>query len=110
VDSIDPVKLTTGLSYQHVSGFGAQAVVVAAMRQERVSSATYFRAPAYATLDLMAHYELNERVTLNAGLFNVTNTKYFNTQDVVGLSRTSAMRDLFAQTGRYLAVNATVRW
>jgi hemoglobin/transferrin/lactoferrin receptor protein len=110
VDSIDPVKLTTGLSYQHASGFGAQAVVVAAMRQERVSSATYFRAPAYATLDLMAHYDLNERVTLNAGLFNVTNTKYFATQDVVGLSRTSAMRDLYAQTGRYLAANATVRW
>ncbi len=110
VDSIDPLKLTTGLSYQHVSGFGAQAVLVAAMRQERVSSATYFRAPAYATLDLMTHYEVNERITLNAGLFNVTNTKYFNAQDVAGLSRTSPLRDLYAQTGRYIAANATVRW
>lgn len=110
VDSIDPIKLTTGLSYQHVSGFGAEAIVVAAMRQERVSSATYFRAPAYATLDLLVHYEVNPGLTLNAGLFNVTNAKYFNAQDVAGLSRTSAMRDLYTQPGRYLAFNATVRW
>jgi hemoglobin/transferrin/lactoferrin receptor protein len=110
VDSIDPVKLTTGLSYQHSSGFGADAIVVAAMRQERVSSASYFRAPAYATLDLLVHYEVNPGLTLNAGLFNVTNTKYFNTPDVVGLSRTSAMRDLYAQPGRYFAFNATMRW
>lgn len=110
VDSIDPIKVTTGLSYTHSSGFGADAVVVAAMRQERVSSATYFRAPAYATLDLMLRYDVNPGLTLNAGLFNVTNAKYFNSQDVSGLSRTSAMRDLYAQTGRYLAFNATVRW
>lgn len=110
IDSIDPVKLTTGLSYKGSSGFGADAIVVAAMRQDRVSSASYFRAPGYATLDLLVHYDVNPGFTINAGLFNVTNTKYFQSQDVAGLSRTSPMRDLYAQTGRYFALNATVRW
>ena len=110
VDSVDPVKLTVGASWQHPSGFGADVFVTHAWRHSRVSSSTYFKAPSYTALDLMAHYDWNESVTINAGLFNVTNAKYFVSQDVNGLSATSNLRDLYAQPGRYAAVNATIRW
>lgn len=110
IDSVDPVKLVAGLYWQGDGGFGADAVLTAALQHDRVSSASYFKAPGYATLDLMAHYEVNPNFRLNAGVFNVTDQKYFVAQDVIGLSATSGTRELYAQPGRYFAANATLRW
>lgn len=110
IDSVDPVKLVTGLSWQGEHGFGADAVLTASLQHDRVSTASYFKAPGYATLDLMAHYDMNPNFRVNVGLFNVTDQKYFVSQDVIGLAATSAARELYAQPGRYLAANATLRW
>jgi hemoglobin/transferrin/lactoferrin receptor protein len=110
IDSVDPLKLTTGVSWKHESGFGVDAVMVNALRHDRVSDASYFKSPAYTTFDLMFHYNVKPGLTLNGGIFNVTDTKYFVSQDVNGLARTSPLRDLYAQPGRYFALNATVRW
>jgi hemoglobin/transferrin/lactoferrin receptor protein len=88
VDSVDPIKLVAGLSYQNAGGFGADAVVTHAWRHDRVSDQSFFKAPIY----------------------NVTDAKYIVSQDVNGLARTSAVRDLYTQPGRYFALNATVRW
>mgnify|MGYP001029228502 FL=1 len=110
IDSIDPVKLVAGLSWQSSAGLGADAVLTAALAHDRVSDPSYYKAPGYATLDLMAHYEVTANLKLNAGIFNVLDAKYIVSQDVNGLSRTSAVRDLYTQRGRYFAVNATARW
>lgn len=110
VDSVDPIKLVTGIAYQHPAGFGADAVLTTAWRHDRVSDASYFKAPGYAVLDLMLHYDVNKHLSFNGGIYNVTNQKYFISQDANGLSRSSAVRDLYTQPGRYFALNATMRW
>lgn len=110
VDSVDPIKLVAGLSYQHTNGFGADAVLTHAWRHDRVSDQSFFKAPSYTVLDLMLHYDVNKNVTVNGGIYNITDAKYIVSQDVNGLARTSAVRDLYTQPGRYFALNATVRW
>jgi hemoglobin/transferrin/lactoferrin receptor protein len=104
------LRFNAGLAWRHPSGWGAEANLTLAGRNTRTSEATYFKAPGYAVLDLAAYYDLRPNLTVNAGLFNVTDEKYFITQDVVGLSRTSPIRDLYTQAGRYAAVNVTLRW
>jgi len=110
IDSVDPVKMVAGVSWQNHRGLGVDAVLTAALAHDRVSSPTYYKAPGYATLDLMAHYQVTPNFKVNAGIFNVLDAKYIVSQDVNGLSATSASRDLYTQPGRYFAVNATMRW
>ena len=115
VDGVDPFRLNLGAAWSapsasRLSGLGAEANVTAAARNTRVSSATYYRAPAYGVLDLAAHYDFGRGVTLNVGLFNVTNTRYFLTPDTAGLAGTNPLRDLYAQAGRYAAVNLIARF
>lgn len=110
IDSVDPVKLVGGLAWQHASGFGTELMVTHAWRHSRVSTDTSFRAPQYTVVDLAAHYDFGQDVSINGGLFNVTNEKYFNSQDVIGVAGNSAVRDLYAQPGRYAAINLVVRF
>jgi hemoglobin/transferrin/lactoferrin receptor protein len=110
IDSVDPVKMVAGVSWQNRRGLGVDAVLTAALAHDRVSSPTYYKAPGYATLDLMAHYQVTPDFKVNAGIFNVLDAKYIVSQDVNGLSAASATRDLYTQPGRYFAVNATMRW
>ena len=111
---MDPLRGVIGVSWNagpgRLEGLGADVNVTGALRNRRTSGTADFRAPAYAVLDLAAHYDFGRNVTVNAGLFNVTNTKYFQTTDVVGLAASSAQRDLYAQPGRYAAVNVTIRF
>jgi hemoglobin/transferrin/lactoferrin receptor protein len=115
VDGVDPLRAVLGLSWQapegtRFTGLGLQATALGALRNTRVSSATYFQAPAYAVLDLAAHYDLGNSFSINFGIFNITNTKYFLTSDTVGVSRNSQNIDLYAQPGRYAAVNLVGRF
>lgn len=115
VDGVDPLRGVIGVAWRaspdsRFVGLGAEANVTGALRNTRVSSATYFRAPAYAVLDLAAHYDLGRSFSVNFGLFNVTNTKYLLTADTVGVASTSPILDLYAQPGRYAAVNLIARF
>lgn len=110
IDTVDPIRLTSGVHYQHPSGFGADAILTHAWQHDRVSTPTYFKAPAYTTIDVLAHYDVNEHLTINGGVFNITNAKYFISQDVNGLATNNANRDLYTQPGRYFAMNVKVRW
>lgn len=110
VDSVDPVRGVIGLGWDNGAGLGAEAVVTGGLRHDRVSDRSFFKAPGYTVLDLLVRYEVNPNLTFNAGLFNVANEKYFVSQDVNGLAASSPIRDLYAQPGRYAAINATVRW
>ncbi|PZW46512.1 hemoglobin/transferrin/lactoferrin receptor protein [Humitalea rosea] len=110
IDSVDPWRFVGGVAWQHESGVRAEANVTHSLRNNRTSSDTAFHAPSYTVLDLAVSYDYGPNLTVNAGLFNVTDAKYFNSQDVIGLAANSQQRDLYAQPGRYAAVNVTYRW
>lgn len=110
IDTVDPARFVAGLAWDSGWGLGAEVNLTHALRHNQTSASTYFKAPSYTVLDIAAHYDLGRNLSINAGLFNVTNEKYFLTPDVAGVSATSATRDLYAQPGRYAAVNLVLRW
>jgi hemoglobin/transferrin/lactoferrin receptor protein len=85
IDSVDPWKGSARLRYGYQQGLGAQLI---------------------ATVG----YNFEERVKLNVGAFNITNAKYWNSQDVIGVAATNTQLDRYVQPGRYFGANLTVKW
>ena len=110
VDSVDPWKASARLRYGYQQGFGAQLIGTLVGAHDQVSNPTYFQAPGYFTLDATVGYNFNDRVKVNAGAFNITNAKYWNSQDVIGVAATSNQLDRYAQPGRYFGANLTMKW
>jgi hemoglobin/transferrin/lactoferrin receptor protein len=75
-----------------------------------VSNPNYFQTPAYFNMDATVGYVFKDHFKVNAGAFNITNAKYWNSADVIGLNATNPQLDLYAQPGRYFGVNLTARW
>jgi len=111
IDSVDPVRVIGGLRYAALSDiWGGELTATHAWRHNRVSDPTFFQAPSYTTLDFTAFYNVTPNLTISAGVFNLTDEKYFNSQDVIGVAADDPRVDFYAQPGRSFGVNATVRW
>lgn len=108
IDSVDPIKVVAGIAYA-TETWGTQLAATHAWRHERVTAGNY-EAPSYTVLDLMAYYDMSDAFTLNAGIFNITDEEYYNSQDVSGLAANSTAIPRYAQAGRNFGVNATVRF
>lgn len=111
LDSVDPLTFLAGLRYQDQGGWGGEVRVRGAARKSRVSDPSLFVRPeAYAALDAFLFYDVSESLSVNVGVYNLLDARYFNPQDVVGLQVTNPNRELFRAPGRTVAVNATLRW
>lgn len=111
LSTIDPFKISAALNWTEDQGrFGAQLAAVHVRRKssDEVASATAFRPPSFTTLDLSAWVQVTDGVKLRAGVFNLTDEKYWWWSDVQGLSTTSAVLDSYTQPGRNYAVSLTV--
>lgn len=111
VDSVDPLKLVGGIRYDSPDiPWGAELTATYTDRKDRVSDETFFRPPSSTVVDLTAWWDVTPNVTVNAGLFNLTDERYWTPQDVVGFSSGRSDLDRFVQPGRTVAVNASFRW
>lgn len=127
LNSIDPLKAVIGLAYRPGADWRAQLVLTAARGKKRIDhsaavgaysatpsyatpdpaevlrgaprDAAYFATPGYATLDLLGEYRIGERATLNAGLFNLTDRKYWSWRDVTGREADDPALDRFSRPG-----------
>ena len=111
LNSVDPLKAVLGLGYDAPSGdFGGALNWTLVKNKTRIDYAenpngTQFATPGYGTLDLSGWVQLTEQVSLNAGLYNLTDKQYWQWGDVQGLTNDSASLDRFTQPGRYAAAN-----
>jgi hemoglobin/transferrin/lactoferrin receptor protein len=110
VDSVDPLKGVLGLRYDDPDNWGAELIGTAVAPHNRVSNPTLFKAPGYGTLDLIGFWNFNPNLSLNVGLFNLLDKKYWIAQDTVGVAANSSQLELYTQPGTTFAVNAVVRW
>lgn len=109
IDSVDPITAITGLKMRYMD-FLNEARVRWVGAKNRVSSPTIVTVPAHATLDLLMSYEPSRNWSLNAGIYNVFNTSYFDPQAVAGLPTTTANLELYRAPGRTFAMNVVARW
>ena len=69
-----------------------------------------FVPPAFFRLDLQGYLNLSNRVSVTAGLYNLTNQKYWLWNNVVGFTSSQPNLERFAEPGLYGAASLTVRF
>lgn len=120
LNSINPLTGVFGLGYDQDT-YGALLNWTLVKRKTRVDStsfntpdgtSTQFKTPGYGVLDLAGFYKVTDDVTVNAGLYNLTNKKYWEWDDVRGYDSVGeasvtqpANLDRLTQPGRNFAIN-----
>ncbi|EKC7897363.1 heme/hemoglobin uptake receptor PhuR, partial [Pseudomonas aeruginosa] len=122
INSVNPLTGVFGLGYDEADGnYGGLLSWTLVKRKDRVDDSTFhtpdgtasqFKTPGFGVLDLNAYYRLSKDLTLNAGLYNLTDKKYWLWDDVRGydsVGEASALApaniDRLSQPGRNFAVN-----
>ncbi|KAF1031349.1 MAG: Hemin receptor [Pseudomonas sp.] len=122
LNSVNPLKGVFGLGYDQ-QNYGGLLSWTLVKKQNRVDSSTFFapdgnstngpfKTPGFGILDLTGFYKVTNDVTINGGLYNLTDKKYWNWDDVrsydsVGEAGVTgpANLDRLTQPGRNFAIN-----
>jgi hemoglobin/transferrin/lactoferrin receptor protein len=116
VNSVDPLKLVTGLRYDApAKRWGGELVGTFVAKKDggdidQTSTPVPLAIPSYSVLDLIGYWNLSKRTELRFGVFNLTDEKYYLWSDVQGAGGgtaalpTAASIDRFSQPGRNLRI------
>ena len=113
LDSVDPIKVTAGVSWREAEGrYGGEITVVRSERKDagrvaQTCTPTCWRPNASTVVDVTAFWRVAETVTLRGGVFNISDEKYAYWNDVRGLSSTAVSRDAYTQPGRNVSLSLT---
>ncbi len=119
LNSIDPAMLTAGMHYdtapwtlrldmQYRSAKTADDIDPTA--GVRVGGTQVTDVPAVATFDLSGQWRIRKDLRLNAGIYNLTDRKYWLWSDLQGLTTASATTqiDAYTQPGRYAKLSVVM--
>ncbi|HAZ47159.1 MAG TPA: TonB-dependent hemoglobin/transferrin/lactoferrin family receptor [Cyanobacteria bacterium UBA11369] len=109
--SIDPFRAVVGLRYRaplNNWGVDLSTTYAGVPRLPRTTDLPNpFVPDSYFTVDLTSYYNITPNVSINFGVFNIFNEKYWRRGDVRGLSENNSNLDVFVQPG--ITVSAGVR-
>jgi hemoglobin/transferrin/lactoferrin receptor protein len=120
LNSVNPLTAVLGLGYEQ-QNYGGLLSWTLVKRKDRVDDTTFFapdgaskqfRTPGYGVLDLTGYYKVTNDITVNAGLYNLTDKKYWQWDDVRGYDALGeagvtqpANLDRLTMPGRNFAIN-----
>lgn len=120
INSINPLTAVLGLGYEQRQ-YGGLLSWTLVQKKTRVDDTTYFspdgarqqfKTPGFGLVDLTGFYKVSDDITLNAGLYNLTDKKYWLWDDVrsydgVGEAAMLAPANLdrLTQPGRNFSLN-----
>lgn len=120
INSVNPLKAVLGLGYEQ-ENYGALVSWTLVKRKDQVDdsnffspdgTSTQFKSPGYGVIDLSGFYKVTRDVTVNAGLYNLTDKKYWSWDDVRGYDSVGeagvinpANMDRLTAPGRNFAIN-----
>ena len=107
LSSVAPITSLLGLSYEH-DQYGADLMLRAAARRDKVENEGDFEAPGYGVVDLTGWWQPAEfdGVKLQAGLFNAFDKKYWNALNVPTGTLVQP-DDYYSEVGRNFRVSAS---
>ncbi|MCJ7452804.1 MAG: TonB-dependent hemoglobin/transferrin/lactoferrin family receptor [Steroidobacteraceae bacterium] len=111
LNSVDPGSALVSLAYESASGAWRGELVttaVAAKREVDRSRVDLYRTGSYVTLDLLGQADLGHGLTLDAGLFNLTDQDYIEWADVRGRPVGDPLIPYYTRPGRNVSV--TLHW
>ncbi|QXH45940.1 TonB-dependent hemoglobin/transferrin/lactoferrin family receptor [Pseudomonas xanthosomatis] len=120
LNSVNPLTAVLGLGYEQAN-YGGLLSWTLVKRKNRVDDTTFFapdgtstqfKTPGYGVLDLTGFYKVTDDITVNAGLYNLTDKKYWQWDDVRGYDAIGeagatqpANLDRLTMPGRNFAIN-----
>jgi hemoglobin/transferrin/lactoferrin receptor protein len=107
LNSIDPPRGLLGLRYETPSGrlgIGLDLTRVAAKHDVDETAAPLFKPDGYTVADLKLQWRWSDRVTLDLGLFNLTDRVYYEWSTVRGRVAGDPLLPLYREPGRNVAV------
>lgn len=120
LNSINPLTGVFGLGYEQ-ERFGGLLNWTLVKRKTRIDQSGFnsptgdgsqFATPGYGVLDLTGYYKLTDDLTVNAGLYNLTDKQYWQWDDVRGYDGNGeagvtapANLDRLTQPGRNFSIN-----
>lgn len=120
LNSVNPLTGVFGLGYEQ-ERFGGLLNWTQVKRKSRIDNSGFnsptgdgsqFATPGYGILDLTGYYKLTDDLTINAGLYNLTDKQYWLWDDVRGYDGNGeagvtapANLDRLSQPGRNFAIN-----
>ncbi len=107
INSVSPERLNLGLQYA-TQGWSAALNVnhYAGKKLKDVDASTNpFLSPAATIVDLSGRWRIGKDLRLTAGVYNLTDKKYWQWASVVGQAATSTTIDAYTQPGRNYRVS-----
>ena len=74
------------------------------------TSGDLFNPAGYTVIDLLYSQQLTNRVTLNAGIFNLLDKTYWNWADVRGFAVTDPVINTLSRPGRSVSIGLNMNW
>jgi hemoglobin/transferrin/lactoferrin receptor protein len=107
LDTIDPLRIVTGLDYRPKNGIWQTGLAVtwADSRSAIDSQGTQFLPRSHAVVDLRGEVRLGRHLKLNAGLYNLTDEKYWEWSDVRGRPAGDPAIDRYSRPGRSVSAS-----
>ena len=109
LDSVDPLTGTLGLAYD-AQTWGAELAGRFVKQKTHASASNLYRPAGYGVLDLYAHWNFAPGATINVGVLNVGDRKYFDAGDLPQVVATSGTLDRYTAPGRTVAASLAVSW
>jgi hemoglobin/transferrin/lactoferrin receptor protein len=113
LNHISPPKATGQLNWQAADGrWDASLYGVFSQAQDRVDDPDdeLFRTPGYATWDLVAGYRIGANSQLRAGIYNLTDKKYWLWQQVRNFDQAEPLIEALTQASRHVKVSYSIEW
>ena len=113
LNSVGPGQAVLGVSWVVPDGnyqLRLQATLTDDWSERDESTGELFEPPGYATFDLFYSQGLGRRMTLRAGLLNLTDRCYWNWTDVRGLAPDDPVIPYLAQAGRNFSLSLNMQW
>ena len=109
LNEVAPLKAVIGVNYDNPNGqWGGSltTTLVDGKDTSDIDGENLFATPGYGLIDVAAYYAVNDKLELRAGLYNLTDRKYWAWEDVRGKEADNASLDRYTETGRNFSVSA----
>lgn len=118
INSVDPGEVLLSLAYDAPSGvWRGELVTTAAAAKREVAPVKVgtryvdpYRTGSYVTLDLLGQADLGHGLSVNAGIFNLTNQQYIEWADVRGRPVGDPLIPYYTNPGRNVSVMFSWRY
>ena len=113
LNSVSPPQAVLGVSWISADGrWNANLTGTFTARQNRIdeTAGARFHTPSWSTADFTVGWRLNQHLDLRAGIYNLTDERYWLWSDVRLFRPGDPMLDLLSRPGRNFSFSARFQW